>query len=380
MCRHMCGKANVPIDACHSVSDLRDLARRRLPRPLFDFLDGGAEGEATLQRNGAAFDEQRILPRCLVDVSSVKTSTRILGQRIEWPLFCSATGASRLFHPDGELAVARAAAKCGTLYSLATGSTYDIESISAASAGPKVFQIYVYKDRAVTWELIERARAAGYGALCVTVDAPSIGKRERDLRSGFPSPIKKIRSAISYAAHPRWLLGQARVGPIKLANFSAHRRGHWEIDSSLTWPDLEAIAARWSGPIALKGLMRADDARRACEVGATAIVVSNHGGRQLDGAASPLDVLSEVVEAVQGSAEIILDSGIRRGSHILKALALGANACSIGRPYLYGLAAAGEVGVTKALDILRTEFVLAMQLAGCRDLVAISPDLLRSHR
>jgi len=367
-------------DIFHSISDLRDRARATLPGPLFDFLDGGAETEMTLRRNTEAFDSQRLAARCLVDVAAVETSTTLLGKAVRWPLLCAPTGASRLFHPAGEIAVARAAAAEGVFYSLATGSTYSIEDVAAAASGPKIFQLYVYKNRDLTWDLMERARAAGYDALCITVDVPKMGKRERDLRSGFPSPFATMGSVASYARHPTWLLAQARRGPIQMANFQARGDLIREIDPALSWTEVREIIEHWQGPTAIKGIMRPDDARRALDAGATAIFVSNHGGRQLDGAASPFDVLPTIVSAVGARGEVVLDGGVRRGVHILKALALGAKACSIGRPYLYGLAAAGEAGARRALEILRSELVLAMQLSGCPNLSAIDSTLLQERR
>jgi L-lactate dehydrogenase (cytochrome) len=376
------------LDDCHSVFDLRELARRRLPSPIFHHVDGGAESETTARRNTAGFDDDSLIPRCLVDVSRVRTSTRILGADIEWPVFCSPTGASRFSHPDGELAVARAAAGAGTLYCLSTASTYGLEQVAAASGGPKAFQLYLFKDRDVTRKLIERCRQSGYVALCLTVDTAVVGKRERDLRTGWGVPIKlSMQNLASIVNHPRWLLGQVRKGRLSMPNIAdlsgtnsivgQTRFIGGQLDASVTWKDVGQLIELWGGPFAIKGIMSADDARRAVDVGATAVVVSNHGGRQLDGAAAPIEVLPEIAKAVGGKIEIILDGGIRRGVHVLKALARGADACCIGRPYLYGLGANGEAGVKKALDILRTELVRAMQLSGCPDVANICEDMIR---
>jgi L-lactate dehydrogenase (cytochrome) len=371
------------LNDCYNILDLRELAQRRLPSPVFHFLEGAAETEMTARRNTVAFDDVQLIPRCLVDVATVTTATRILGQDLEWPVFCSPTGASRIFHPDGELAVARAAASAGTLYGVAAGSTYSLEEIAAASEGPKMFLLYPYKDREITWELIGRAKRAGYPALCLMVDVPAMGKRERDLRSGFGTWSKASwRRFTSAARHPAWAMGQLRRGPITLANFTRRAAGAGavnQLDPSISWKDLGEIADRWGGPFALKGVMSAQDARRAADAGITAIIVSNHGGRQLDGAAASIEVLPEIVQAVGQRMEVILDGGIRRGVHVLKALALGANACSIGRPYLYGLSVAGEAGVAKALSILRAELELAMKLSGCADLKSIGATHVRSE-
>jgi L-lactate dehydrogenase (cytochrome) len=373
---------------CHNILDLRDLARRRLPNPVFHYLDGAAETEASARRNICAFDQEWLIPRCLRDVASVSTSTRVLGQDLQWPLFCSPTGASRFFHPDGELAVARAAANAGVLYGLSVMSTYSLEEVAAASSGPKLFQLYLFKDREVTRGLIDRCKRSGYQALCVTVDTAVIGKRERDLRTGMGIPPKlSVNGLIEFALHPRWLLGQARKGPLSMPNVAgltrsnsvvAHSRFFGEqLDPSVTWKDIREVIDLWGGPFALKGIMSVDDARLAADAGATAVIISNHGGRQLDSAAAPIDVLPDIARAVGDRLEVILDGGIRRGVHVLKALSLGAHACSIGRPYLYGLSAGGEQGVTRALDLLRSELIRAMKLSGCTEIANIDRSIIR---
>jgi L-lactate dehydrogenase (cytochrome) len=376
------------LDDCHNISDLRELARRRLPDPIFHYVDGAAEDEITARRNTAAFEEHQLIPRCLVDVTSVQTSTRILGQRIEWPVFCSPTGASRFYHPDGELAVARATATAGTFYGLSTMSTHGLEEVAAASTGPKLFQLYIFKDRDITRQLIERCRRAGYHALCLTVDAAVRGKRERELRNGLGVPLKLSLSGFAgFVSRPGWFLRQARKGRLSIPNLATlagsdrlsdqTRYIGQQLDPSVSWKDVREMIGLWDGPFALKGIMSADDARRAADVGAHAVIVSNHGGRQLDGAAASLDVLPEIVDAVGNSVDVILDGGIRRGVHVLKALAQGAKACSIGRPYLFGLGAGGEAGVSRTLSILRSEFVNAMKLCGCTDVAHIDRSLLR---
>ena len=381
-------KATTKLDRCHNILDLRALARDRLPGPVFQFLDGAAESEATAERNTSALDEVKLIPRCLVGVASVRTMTRVLGQEIEWPVFCSPTGGSRIFHPEGELAVARAAARAGTFYSLSINSTYSLEKVAAATSGPKLFQLYVFKDRDLTRELIERCKRSGYKAMCLTVDVPVVGKRERDLRTGFGVPIRlSVGMLLSFARRPRWLLGQLRNGPPSMPNLAARagsdslvaqtRYIGEQLDPSVAWKDVREMIELWGGPFALKGIMSVDDAHRAVDVGATAVVVSNHGGRQLDGAAASIEVLPGIAKAVGDQIEVILDGGIRRGVHVLKALARGARACSIGRPYLYGLSASGEAGVGKALHILRTELVRAMQLSGCSDVRSVGEHTVR---
>ena len=372
---------------CFSIFDLRELARRRLPAPIFHYMDGGAEDEATLQRNTSAFDVHRLVPRCLVDVSDVRTATRLLGQELQWPLLCSPTGASRFYHAEGELAVARAAEQAGAFYGLSVAATHTLEAVASASTGPKLFQLLPFKNRELTQELIERCKRAGYSALCLTVDAAVRGKRERELRAGMGVlPRLSLSSMGRFALRPRWVLSQLRYGSLSMPNLAGGAAGgglaangrylNEQLDCSMGWKEVRALIELWGGPFAIKGVMRADDARRAADAGATAVIVSNHGGRQLDGAAAAIDVLPQIVAAVSDRIEVILDGGVRRGAHILKALALGAKACCIGRPYLYGLGAGGEAGVGHALQLLRTELVRAMQLTGCTDVRSIDKSIV----
>jgi L-lactate dehydrogenase (cytochrome) len=375
------------LSRCYSIADLRALAQRRLPAPVFDYLEGGAQAETTLRANTLAFEEERLVPRVLVNVDSVNTGITLLGQRIEWPLLCAPTGASRQYHPDGELAVARAAAQAGVFYSLSMAGTHTIEAVAQASQGPKLFQILILKDRGRTRELLERCRASGYHALCLTVDAALRGKRERELRSGLPLRPTWSSKAQSLL-RPRWCLNRLFGAPLSLANLvppselggglmASARYLSSQLDASITWADLERLIQEWRGPLVLKGILSVQDAREAARIGVAAIVVSNHGGRQLDGAPASLEMLEEIVQAVGADMEVIVDGGIRRGEHILKALALGAKACAIGRPYLYGLSAAGESGVKKALDLLKAELIAAMQLCGCTDVSRVDRALLR---
>jgi L-lactate dehydrogenase (cytochrome) len=376
------------LSECHSLADLRALAERHLPRPVFDYMDGGAEDEVTERRNTTAFDADGLIPSCLVDVTSINTATRVFGQMLEWPVFCTPTGATRIYHPEGELAVARAAARAGTLYGLSIASTYSLEEVAAVSAGPKMLQLYLFKDRGVTRDLMERARRAGYKALCLTVDAAVRGKRQRELRTGLGIPLRLSMNTLRYfSPHPRWVLAQLRKGPLSMPHFAKvtgsnslvaqARYIDAELDGSVTWKDVAGLIELWGGPFVLKGIMSVADARRAVDVGASAIIISNHGGRQLDGAAAAYTVLPEIAAAVGDRIELILDGGIRRGTHVLKALARGAKACSIGRPYLFGLGAGGEAGVDQALQILRTELSRAMQLCGCTDVSHVDPALVR---
>ena len=379
--------APASLQDCFSIQDLRALARRRLPEPIFHYMDGGAEDEATLQRNTAAFESHRLVPRCLVDVSSVRTATRVLGQDLQWPLLCSPTGASRLYHAQGELAVARAAASAGVFYGLSVAATHSLEAVAAAGSGPKMFQLLPFKNRELTRELIDRCKRAGYAALCLTVDAAVRGKRERELRTSIGElPRLSFASIGHFVRCPRWFLSQVPQGSLSMPNLAgqvtdpgllAHGKYlNEQLDCSMGWDEVRAMIELWGGPFAIKGVMRPDDARLAADAGATAVIVSNHGGRQLDGAAAAIDVLPRIVEAVADRIEVIVDGGIRRGAHILKALALGATACCVGRPYLYGLGAGGERGVGQAMDLLRTELVRAMQLSGCTDVRCIDKSIL----
>lgn len=374
---------------CHSIADLRRVARRRIPRPMFDYIDGGADDEVTLSHNSAAFRRWQILPRALVDVAEVMLETTVLGTRVALPVVLAPTGLTRLFHHEGEAAVARAAAAAGTIYSLSSMSSLSIEEVGRVGDGPKWFQIYVWRDRGILREFIARAREAGYRALVLTVDVPTFGKRERDLRNGMTVPPRlTARSLLDVALRPHWVWRFLTSPPITYANV-AGRPGRAAgldtltayvnelFDPSVTWEDLAWMLEQWRGPFAVKGILRAEDAARAASLGVGAIIVSNHGGRQLDHTPAPLEVLPDIVDAVDGRAEVILDGGVRRGTDVFKALALGARACMIGRPYLYGLAAGGEPGVARALDLLRDELARALQLAGVRRPGEIDPGCLR---
>lgn len=367
------------LDRVVNVEDLRGLARRRLPSPLFHYIDGGSEDESNVRGNVTAFDGVRLVPEYGVDVSNIDLKARVLGREIEMPLFLSPTGMTRLFHHEGERAVARAAALAGTFYSLSTLGATSIEDVAAISEGPKCFQIYVMRDRGLTREFIQRCKEARFDALALTVDVPVPSKREREIRYGFNLPPRLTPASIpGFARRPGWLYRYLTTPTPILANV-AHRIDQGskdnssliqyvadQFDPSVTWKDMEWMIDEWGGPFAIKGILSPADARRAVDIGATAVMVSNHGGRQLDGALSAFEALGPIADAVGGDCEIILDGGIRRGTHVLKALARGATACSTGRPYLWGLAGAGEAGVTRALDILKTEIRLNLGLLGCR--------------
>ncbi len=358
--------------------DFRRIARRRLPAPVFHYLDGGADDEVALARSTQAFADYELLASQLSDVSNIDLRTTIFGQEVAWPVMIAPTGASKLFHGAGEAAVARAAEKSGTVYSLSTLSTATIEDVAAATAAPKAFQLYVFKDRGLTEDWLERCKAAGYIALQLTVDTPVAGNRERDFVHGFGAPPRsRLLQVASFASHPGWLYRALVRKDLEMVNITSGNDAarDWkggirkyideQLERSLTWKDVEWLASRWQGAFAIKGVQTVEDCRKAAESGATAVMLSNHGGRQLESAPAPVDCIAAVADALRDRLEIICDGGIRRGNHVVKALALGANACSIGRGYLYALAAGGQPGVERALTLLRAEVERTMALTGC---------------
>ena len=373
------------LQRANNVADLRLMASRRLPRPIFDYIDGGADDEVSLRRNVAAFASYELVPDVLNDVSTIRTETKIFGQSSRWPLMLSPTGLTRMFHGHAELAVARAAARHGLIFSLSTMGTTRLEELAQAVAGPKVFQIYIFKDRGLTAEFVARCKDAGFHGLALTVDTPVAGNRERDRVSGLSLPPKlSLKSLLSFALHPFWSLPALTGSKFDLANVS-HRVDALasgpmslfdyiggQFDRSVGWRDVEWLAREWNGPLAIKGVMTPEDARRSVASGATGVMISNHGGRQLDGSPAPVDQIEAVREAVGDAPDVICDGGIRRGSDVVKALALGATACSIGRPYLYGLAAGGEAGVDRVLTLLSDEFERTLTLAGVNDVASLA--------
>ena len=377
---------------CNNLMDFRRLARRRLPAPVFHYLDGGADDELTLARNTAAFNDYELLPAQLSDVSEVKLATTLFGQPVDWPVMIAPTGASKLFHAAGEPAVARAAAKYGMVYSLSTLGTTTIEAAAAETAGPKLYQLYIFRDRGLTEEWLERCRAAGYVALALTVDTPVAGNRERDFIHGFgAAPRSRVRQAASFLAHPGWLARALVRKDLEMVNITSSEAAaraiaggvrkfiDEELERSLTWKDVAWLANRWDGALVVKGVQTVEDCRKAADAGATAVMLSNHGGRQLESAPAPVDCIAAVADALSDRLEIICDGGIRRGNHVVKALALGANACSIGRGYLYALAAGGEAGVERALGLLRSEVERTLALVGCNDVAKLGRRYVR-HR
>lgn len=380
------------IGDCNNIMDFRRIARRRLPAPVFHYLDGGADDEWTLARNTAAFDDYELLPTQLSDVSTIRLNSTLFGQPVDWPVMIAPTGASKLFHRVGETAVVRAAEKFGMVYSLSTLGTATIEDVAAAGRCPKMFQIYVFKDRGLTRDFIDRSKAQGYTALCLTVDTPMAGNRERDIVYGMSAPPKfKWRSAISYARHPGWLYRALVRKDLDLVNITSSDAGakidtgvveyiNSQFDRSLTWKDVEWLASQWDGPLVIKGVQTVDDCRKAANSGATAVMLSNHGGRQLESAPAPVDCIAGVADALHDRLEIICDGGIRRGTHIVKALAMGANACSIGRAYLYPLAAGGQAGVERGLELLHGEVERTLALLGCDDVERLGEGYVQQAR
>jgi L-lactate dehydrogenase (cytochrome) len=358
-----------------TIDDLRHRARRRLPRAVFDFIDGGAEDELTLRRNESAFKQITFRPRVLVDTHLREQSVSVLGQHLSTPLILAPTGLCGMAAPRGEILAARASLNAGVIFTLSSMSAVSIEDTARAVPGPHWFQLYVWRDRELTRSLIERAAAAGYRAMVITVDVPVLGQRERDLRNGATIPPRvTLRNAVDSLQKLGWLLGMARnpridfvnvarpgdsLGPFALGPFV-----NSQFDPSVSWSDLAWFRSIWHGPLVLKGIMSAEDAVRAADCGVDAVVVSNHGGRQLDGLPAAIEVLPEVVDAVGDRLEVLFDGGVRRGTDVLKALALGARACMIGRPYLYGLGAAGQAGVERSIAILRAEIDRAQALLG----------------
>jgi L-lactate dehydrogenase (cytochrome) len=362
-----------------NVEDLRRAAKRRLPRAVFDYIDGGAEDERTLRENSDAFRRLAFRPKCAVATPNTETATSVLGTPISMPMLLGPVGSCRMFYPRGEEAAARAAGDAGTIYALSTLSGSRLEDVRAASKGTVWYQLYLCGGRDVATAALERARTAGMSALVLTIDTPVAGMRERDLRNGAKQMLtRKLMPMLPYvwqfASRPRWLAGFLRDGGLmKFPNVILPDEGpmpYADVGTALeqsvtTWQDLTWIRETWKGPIVIKGIHTREDAKRAVDEGASAIVVSNHGGRQLDGVRATLDVLPEVVEAVGTRTEVLLDGGIRRGGDIVKALCLGARAVLIGRAYAYGLGAGGYEGVACAIEILRTELVRTMKLLGC---------------
>jgi len=374
-----------------TIDDLRRLARRRLPRAVYDFIEGGSGDELTVTRNRAAFERLLFEPRVLVDVSKRDQSAVVLGERVETPVILSPTGMAGLSWPKGEVAAARGAHDAGTIYTLSTHSSCSIEEVAAGAPGPLWFQLYVWQNRDLTRSFVDRARAAGYRALLLTVDVQVVSRRERDLRNGFTIPPRvTLRNVVDTLRRVGWvrrvLMGQPRLTLANLVGAPGAPRtdivtlagvANRQVDASIAWADLAWFRSLWSGPLLLKGVMTVADARKALEHGVDGLVVSNHGGRQLDGTRATIEALPEIADAVGHRMEVLLDGGVRRGADVVRALALGAKAVMVGRPYLYGLASGGQGGVRRALEIFTREIDHVLALSGVPRVADLEPSLVR---
>lgn len=373
---------------CYNFQDFRRLAKQRLPGPIFNYIDGGADDETTLRRNTAAFEDCDLVPNVLAGVGQVDMSVTVMGQKLAMPVYCSPTALQRLFHHSGERAVAAAAEKFGTMFGVSSLGTVSLEEVRQHRT-PQVYQFYFHRDRGLNRAMMERAKASGVEVMMLTVDSVTGGNRERDLRTGFSIPFRlTLGGMMQFAIKPRWAIDYLTHEKFSLPQLDGHidlgggalsiSRYFTEIlDPSLDWKDVEDMVRFWNGQFCLKGIMSVADARKAVEIGCTGIVLSNHGGRQLDGSRSPFDQLSEIVDAVGDKIDVIIDSGVQRGTHVLKALSVGAKAVGVGRYYLFPLAAAGQAGVERALGLMRTEIERGMRLMGCRSVAELSRENVR---
>jgi L-lactate dehydrogenase (cytochrome) len=374
---------------CYNFYDFRELAKRRMPGPIFNYIDGAADDEATLRRNTASFEHCDLVPNVLRGVETVDLSVTVMGQKLAVPFYCSPTALQRLFHHQGERAVAAAAAKYGTMFGVSSLGTVSLEELRHAYKTPQVYQFYFHKDRGLNRAMLERAKEAGVDVMMLTVDSITGGNRERDLRTGFSIPFKlTLAGMLQFAIKPVWGINYVAHEKFKLPQLDEHvdmRGGAMSIgryftemlDPSMTWNDVAEMVKQWSGQFCLKGIMSAEDAKHAIDIGCTGIVVSNHGGRQLDGSRAAFDQLAEIVDAVSGRIDVMMDGGVQRGTHVLKALSMGAKAVGLGRYYLFPLAVAGEAGVERALGLLRAEIERDMKLMGCTSIPQLSRSNLR---
>ena len=377
---------------CHNFQDFRKLAKKRLPSPVFNYIDGAADDEITYKRNTSSFDDVDLIPNVLAGVDKVDLSTTIFGKKIDMPLYLAPTAVQRLFHYDGERAVAKAAQKYGTMFGISSLSTVSVEEIATLTDTPKMFQFYFHKDRGLNDSLLERAKAAKFDVLTLTVDTITGGNRERDLRTGFTIPPKITpNSLLSFITKPMWGINFITKPKFELPHLQDHVGAGTNVttsigeyfstmlDQSMNWKDAEKLCSQWNGHFALKGIMSVEDAKRAVDIGATGIMVSNHGGRQLDGSRAPFDQLAEIVDAVGDKLDVICEGGIQRGTHIMKALSVGAKACSGGRLYLYALGAAGQAGVERALNQFKMELERDFKLMGCTSVDQLNRSNLRAR-
>ena len=378
------------IERCRNTDDFRKLAKKRLPGPIFHYIDGAAEDEVTYRRNTESYESCDLVPNVLAGVENIDMSTTIMGKKIDMPLYFAPTALQRLFHHEGEMAVGKTAEKFGTMFGISSLGTVSIEEVAKNVSTPKLFQLYVHKDKGLTNSMIDRCKDSGFDGLALTVDTIVGGNRERDLLTGFTSPPKlTLSSLISFAMHPNWAFNHYTHSRFELHQLkdwiqkgnkistSIHDYFTTMLDQSMDWKAAEQINKYWGKAFALKGIMSVEDAKKAVDIGASAIMISNHGGRQLDGSRSPFDQLSEIVDAVGDKIDVICEGGIRRGTHVLKALSLGAKACSGGRMYLYALAAGGQKGVEKAMTNLRNEIERDMKLMGVTKIEQLSRKNIR---
>ncbi|GGF82551.1 alpha-hydroxy-acid oxidizing enzyme [Azorhizobium oxalatiphilum] len=377
------------LTSCYNFHDFRRLAKQRLPAPIFNYIDGAADDEVTYRRNTEAFETCDLLPSVLRGVSEVDMSVTVMGQKLAMPVYCSPTALQRLFHHQGERAVAAAAGKFGTMFGVSSLGTVSLEDARAISKSPQVYQFYFHKDRGLNREMMARAKTAGVEVMMLTVDSITGGNRERDKRTGFAIPFKlNLAGMTQFAVKPGWAINYFTHEKFRLPQLDSHvdmgsgtmsisRYFTEMLDPAMNWDDVREMVAHWGGQFCLKGIMTVEDARRAVDIGCTGIVLSNHGGRQLDGSRSGFDQLAEIVDAVGDKIDVMMDGGVQRGTHVLKALSLGAKAVGLGRYYLFPLAAAGQPGVERALEQMRVEIERGMKLMGCTTVSQLSRDSLR---
>jgi L-lactate dehydrogenase (cytochrome) len=374
---------------CNNFHDFRALAKRRLPAPIFNYIDGGADDEATLRKNTASFGRCDLVPNILRGVESVDLSVSVMGQRLAMPVYCSPTALQRLFHHQGERAVGAAAAKFGTMFGVSSLGTVSLEELRKKHDNPQAYQFYFHRDRGLNRAMLQRAKEAGINVLMLTVDSITGGNRERDLRTGFAIPFRlTLGGMLAFAIKPQWGINYLTHEKFRLPQLDEHvdmgggamsigRYFTEMLDPSMNWNDVAGMVREWDGQFCLKGVMSVDDARHAADIGCTGIVLSNHGGRQLDGSRTGFDQLADVVDAVGDRIDVMMDGGVQRGTHVLKALSLGAKAVGVGRYYLFPLAAAGEAGVERALGLMRAELERDMKLMGCKSVAELSRKNLR---
>jgi len=377
------------LSQCHNFHDFRRLARKRLPKPIFDYIDGGADDETSQRRNSKSFEDCDLVPNVLRGVQEIDLSVTVMGQKLAMPFYCSPTALQRLFHYQGERAVAGAAAKLGTMFGVSSLGTVSLEELRKAHDTPQVYQFYFHRDRGLNRAMMQRAKEAGIEVMMLTVDSITGGNRERDLRTGFSIPFRlTLAGMLQFAVKPMWGIQYATHERFRLPQLEEHVQmsggavsiGRYfteMLDPSMNWDDVAEMVRDWNGPFCLKGIMSVEDARRAADIGCAGIILSNHGGRQLDGSRAPFDQLAEIVDAVGDRIDVMMDGGVQRGTHILKALSLGAKAVGLGRYYLYPLAAAGQPGVECALGLLRDELERGMKLMGCTSISQLSRSNLR---